>query len=258
MATIVIVGLPVREGISFVLTEPLTSLSIIGATLTGSALLHEAGHYAVARRLGHRPVVGVGLYLSGPVFYIDLSAIESASRRDRMRSALAGPAVDGYVLSLLGICNLAIASPILVVAILIGSSAAVLALRPSDKSDGYWAIRDWFGARRIAATWANPAAFVRVFRSGSRAERRFVAVLAACYVATGTVITLNLVRWITEVTHLAAADPHTWWRCARIAAVYGGVATVFGALWYVCARLRPAETLQSATSSKSTGNRKQA
>ncbi|MGW6426690.1 hypothetical protein ACWF82_28800 [Nocardia sp. NPDC055053] len=242
---VVIVGFPVREGLSYVLDNPVRSLSVVVAILTASGLLHEAGHYAVARGLGHRPAAGIGLYLAAPVLYVDLTVMETHPRGERIRSALAGPAIDGYTLSALALCYHLRPSPVLVVALFIGSSAAILALRPGDKTDGYWAIRDWLGARRVAATWATPVKLAREFGAGTAVERRFIIVLASVYAVTAAIIAINFGRWLLEFIDMAVADPRTWWRFARLAAIYGGVTAVYGAAWWQCARprSRPDQTI---------------
>lgn len=227
----VTVLMPVGSALRYILAHPVHSIPIVVAMLAISALLHESGHYAVARCLGHKPQAGMGLYLWGPVMFVDLSALEGEERKHRIRGDLAGTAVDGYLLSAAGVVYAWTSQPISAVVLITGCSMALMALRPGDKSDGYWAIRDWFGARRVSATWADPRALARCYIEGRAAERRFVATLIAAYTATSVLIGITLVRWATEIGHIAATDRQILAQCAQAGALYGTGGGLFLLCW---------------------------
>lgn len=86
----IIVVKQISGAIDAVLTDPVTLVGVVAATIA-SAAFHELGHAAACRYSGARPgQMGAALYLVWPVFYTDVTESYSLSRRDRLRVDLGG------------------------------------------------------------------------------------------------------------------------------------------------------------------------
>lgn len=108
-----------------------------------SALAHEIGHAAVAKRFGVAPgPVGAGLFVVFPVFFADVSAVWALSRRQRALVDLGGVHIQLLVAAGCMACLLVHRSPVLGVAftmILLGVAASA---NPFFRNDGYWLMAD--------------------------------------------------------------------------------------------------------------------
>lgn len=178
---------------------------ILWQLIRGAA--HEAGHFAVARAGGHNPPVGIGLYLYGPVLYVDLTCMETEPRSTRIRADLAGAGIDGWLTGVLAGIYFA-SRDSMVAALLLSSCTVALAnLRPTDKYDGYWALRDILRARGMSATWAAPRELLRTVRGQPGTERRFARILVALYAAGTIWLVISTPRWLQGTADAVFADP---------------------------------------------------
>lgn len=189
-------GLPVTSTMGTVLDRPGTTVLLVFVVQVGRLLLHESGHYAVAAQCGDRPPVGCGLYLSGPALYVNLSYLESEPVSTRLRGDLAGLAIDGYLIAVLTLAYLWHPSGLAAIVLLSLCTVALVSLRPTEKSDGYWALRDAMGARAVSATWASPRALLAAMRAPETEVRRFARVLVAIYTVLSVVALCSLPRWL--------------------------------------------------------------
>lgn len=187
---------PVTSTMTTVLDSPGTAIMLVFAAQAVRLLLHESGHYAVAAQCGDRPRVGLGLYVAGPSLYVNLSHLESERVSTRLRGDLAGLAVDGYLIAILTLAYLWHPHGLAAIVLLSLCTVALSSLRPTEKSDGYWALRDAMGARAVSATWATPRALLTALRAQEAAVRRFARALVAIYIAFGVVALCSLPRWL--------------------------------------------------------------
>jgi hypothetical protein len=191
---------------------------IVWQLVRGAA--HEAGHFAVARGAGQIPPVGIGLYLYGPVLYVDLTCLETESRLVRIRADLAGAGIDGWLAGVLaGIYVVSRDSTI--AALLLASCMVALGnLRATDKYDGYWALRDFLKARPMSATWAAPLELLRVARGQPGSDRRFARALITLYAAGTAWFVISSPRWLVGTINAVTADPSRMIDFAVIGIIY--------------------------------------
>ncbi|MEO5316312.1 hypothetical protein PV772_19705 [Pseudarthrobacter sp. CC12] len=217
--------MPVQPTVDFVSDNALGFIltAIVWQMLRGAA--HESGHYAVARATGQDPPVGMGLYLYGPVLYVDLTCLDTQTRSIRIRADLAGAAIDGWVTA--GLTGLYLAtSDSTTAALLLTSCAVALSnLRPTDKYDGFWALRDLLEARPMSATWAAPRKLLKAVHSQRAADRRFARTLIALYAVAIIWFAISAPRWLAGTVSAAVAEPGRITNFAVIALVYSLVAT---------------------------------
>lgn len=190
-------ALPVTSTMDTVLDRPGSSILLVFISQAGRLLMHESGHYAVGAQCGDRPEVGYGLYLAGPSLYVNLSHLESERVATRIRGDLAGLAVDGYLIAILTLAYLWHPSGLAAIVLLSLCTVALASLRPTEKSDGYWALRDAMGARAVSATWATPRALLAALRAQEAVVRRFARVLVAIYAVLSMVALCSLPRWLS-------------------------------------------------------------
>lgn len=180
------------------ITSPIVCLAAVAAAQSIRLILHEAGHLAAAKRAGVRASAGVGIYITGPVMYVDLSALDTQSLRRRLAGDLGGTAVDGAILATLLGSFLVAQNGVMACVLASLSGAALASLHPMTKSDGYWALRDLFNARALPATWASPKSLWRAARPRSplaRGSVLFSRVLIAIYLAFGLTTIAVAPRW---------------------------------------------------------------
>ena len=197
----VIWALPVTSTMVTVLDSPGTAILLVFVAQTVRLLLHESGHYAVAAQCGDRPGVGYGLYLAGPSLYVDLSHLESAPVATRLRGDLAGLAVDGYLIAALALAYLWHSDGMAAIVLLSLCTVSLASLRPTEKSDGYWALRDAMGARAVSATWATPRAMLTALRAQDTTVQRFARVLVIIYTLFSVFALCSLPRWLFGIYH---------------------------------------------------------
>lgn len=166
--------------------EPVSTSLVVLVAVSLRTLVHEAGHFSVARNIGCSPRAGFGLYFTGPVLFVDLSSVDTANLSIRIRSDVAGIAVDGYIVAggfIVFAANM-LNSPRLQVALFAIVMTTLASLNPLYKSDVNWALRDLMSARQITASWSRPGELVRGAKAQGPGQRycRLVLGLYAAYV----------------------------------------------------------------------------
>lgn len=229
---------PVSSSISPLIDRPAVTMAALFLWNVLRALPHEAGHLAVARQAGYVPDAGVGLYLYGPVLYVDLSCLELEPKQVRVRADLAGAAVDGWVCGVLLIVAVFTGEPWLHTLLLSDCAIALANLRPTEKYDGFWALRDMFDARGMSATWASPRRLLEFVRSGSPAEKRFSRALVGIYALAAMWVIAVAPRWVLEGLSELTQRPGAVLLAALIAVTYAGI--IVGSVTMVKRRIRRA------------------
>ena len=214
---------PVSASISPLIDHPAVTMVALFVWNLLRALPHEAGHFSVARRAGFTPDAGMGLYLYGPVFYVDLTCVELEPKQVRVRADLAGVSVDGWVCGALLVVAVVIREPWLYTLLLSDCAVALANLRPTEKYDGFWALRDIFDARGMSATWASPRRLLEFMRNGSPAEKRFSVALVGIYAFVAAWVIAATPRWVQEGVSELTQRPASVAFAALIAVAYAGI-----------------------------------
>lgn len=190
-------------GVGAWVNHPIMTAAIFAVLALGRLLLHEAGHYAVAvSETSHRPKVGWGIYLTGPVLYVDMSSLDTASRPTRLRGDLAGLAVDGYIMAAWALASLLWSSPPAVFEAIGLSMVALVAssLNPIVKSDINWVLRDYFGARCVTAAWGRPRTLLSVARTATGGLARYTRMTLLAYACFLLLIITLAGKWLHDIT----------------------------------------------------------
>jgi len=169
-------------------------LLILIPVSTVRLVLHEAGHFTAALTCGVSPSAGLGIYYTGPVAYVDLTPLDTQSKRIRLFADLAGISLDGYVIAFLSIIAFVLNSQFLYSIVVLISMACFSSFRLTEKSDVYWFIRDIMDARSITATWGTPVKFYRSWQTQPEA-RKFLSTLLLVYIILGFFTIVAFVRW---------------------------------------------------------------
>lgn len=214
---------PVAASLSPLIDQP--ALMIVGLLVWNllRALPHEAGHFAVARRAGYIPDAGMGLYLYGPALYVDLTCLELEPRRVRVRADLAGVSVDGWLCGALLVIAIATGETWLHTVLLTDCAVALANLRPTEKYDGFWALRDILDARGMSATWASPRRLLEFLQRGSQAEKRFSRALVGIYAFAVVWVIAVAPRWVQESLSELRQRPIEVLFAAIVAVCYVGI-----------------------------------
>lgn len=227
---------PVSASMSPLIDHPaVMMLALFGWNLL-MAVPHEAGHFAVARRAGFAPNAGFGLYLYGPVLYVDLTCLELESKWVRVRADLAGVSVDGWACGVLLVVAWITGEPWLHTLLLSSCMVALANLRPTEKYDGFWALRDILDARGMSATWASPRRLMDFMRNGSPSEKRFSWTLVGIYAIMASWLGVAAPRWVQEGYSELTQRPITVLFASFIALAYAGVIIV--SMWIVKQRIK--------------------
>lgn len=191
--------IPIASSASAWAAHPWLTVGLFAILASIKALLHEAGHAAVVASVtGRAPEVGVGLYFTGPVMYVDMSDLDTESRRERLRGDVAGLVIDGYVVATVTAIAIAMSNPVLSACALSLNLVVLASLNPLTKSDLHWFLRDLFNARHVTTSWARPLGLLRATRSSSGTGRRFARVAVAAYLLAALVGCAWLFRTMTE------------------------------------------------------------
>ncbi len=123
-----------------------TEYLLLWAMLVLSGLAHELGHLSACHRYGCRSgVVGVGIYIFSPVFYVDVSDSWRLPRRQRLVVDLGGIYFQLITTLALFVGFWATREHIWLWGIMAVDLAALSNLNPVFKLDGYWALSDLSG-----------------------------------------------------------------------------------------------------------------
>lgn len=189
-------------GVRSWVNNPILTLITFAVLALTRLVLHEAGHYAVTtNETTGPPEVGWGVYLTGPVLYVDMSGLDTSARSTRLRGDLAGLAVDGYVLAVWALASLLWSSPPAVFEAVSLSMVALVAgsLNPIVKSDINWALRDYFGARCVTAAWGRPRMFVSIARAAEGGVARYTRWTLLAYVGFIVVGLTVAGKWLHDI-----------------------------------------------------------
>jgi hypothetical protein len=153
------------NGISQIWTSQTIMFLILSCPIFFVRLLfHEAGHYAGALVCNVQPNAGFGIYYNSPVAYVDLTPLDTESKKSRILVDFAGISMDGYLLLILTVISFFVKNDLLYSIIVSLAMACLVSWNLSEKSDIYWALRDLMDARSITATWATPKLYIKRFR----------------------------------------------------------------------------------------------
>ncbi|MFV9452357.1 hypothetical protein ACNJ7E_02635 [Rhodococcus sp. NM-2] len=178
--------------------HPFTFIALVVAVGTVRVVLHEAGHYGVAHRHGVQPTVGLGVYFTGPVAYVNLSPLDTHRRSIRLSADVGGLAVDGILLATATGLWCLTGSPLFSVVSVLLSALALTSFSPLEKSDAYWFVRDLFDARAVSASWDRPLTLLREVRNPT-VQGNFARILLFVYGLSLVVGIAAVVRWAPGV-----------------------------------------------------------
>lgn len=199
------IAVPAAQLYAAITTSPIVLLAVIVGSCTIKLLLHEVGHFTVATSVGVRPAVGFGLYFTGPVAYVDLSPLDTRPTGIRIRADLGGVAIDGYVLTVLGVTALCLDKNILTAVAVATAAATFGSFNLTEKSDLYWVLRDRFSGRAVAECWDRPIPLMRRYRR-DRSAQRFVRVLVGVYAVLLVFQMVALIRWLPNILEQVAEN----------------------------------------------------
>lgn len=126
------------------------SLLLIFISINLKGIIHEIGHMSALKYYGYDSTeIGIGVYLSFFIFYVNLDESWRLSRKERIIVDIGGIFFEFLFLTLLTIIYLAfakynISKNLLIINFLVISSI-IYNLFPFFKFDGYWIISDYFG-----------------------------------------------------------------------------------------------------------------
>jgi len=151
-------------------------LLLVGTLLACSILVHELGHASGCRYGGATPgAMGVGIYVTTPAFFTDLSDAYRLGRSGRVRGDFGGVYFNAVYAVALFPFYLATGCAFLLVVIAAMVLEVIEQMIPFLRSDGYWAISDLTGVPDLFARL--PSAFRRGQGNGlSPSARRVVRV----------------------------------------------------------------------------------
>lgn len=181
------------------LENPIVTFAGIVILQTVGLIVHEAAHYGVATRHGARPKMGIGVYLTGPVAYTDLSCLDARPKKVRIAADLAGLGADGAVGVVATIAALGMNSPVLSAICFAFVSTSVGSAQPLLKGDAYWLMRDLFDGREMTFTWSRPIALARCALSKGR-EGRLAKALIVLYAAAIAWVGVSAPAWLGVVS----------------------------------------------------------
>ena len=138
-----------------------SSLLLMGGLIFCSILVHEMGHASGCRYGGATPgALGIGIYVSTPAFFTDLSDGYRLRRSGRVRGDLGGVYFNAVFAVAVFPFYLITGSPILLLVIAAMVLEVIEQLMPFVRSDGYWAISDLAGVPDLFSYFGS------VFRRG--------------------------------------------------------------------------------------------
>ena len=218
-------------GVHQVLGTP-SSLLFVAAFLICSIFVHESGHASGCRYGGATPGdMGVGIYVSSPAFYTDLSDGYRLGRSGRVRGDLGGVYFNAVFAVAVFPFYLITGSTLLLLVIAAMLAEVFEQMLPFVRSDGYWAISDLAGVPDLFAYMGS--AFRRA-QPGSqvskltKSSRRLIRVWSA-----GTLIVLPfaLLMFLLALPVLLVASWRTIFHHIDVVSQGGGAATVAAALF---------------------------
>ncbi|WP_420187433.1 hypothetical protein M1B74_01425 [Bacteroides pyogenes] len=128
----------------------LYSLVVVLSIFLFSSLFHEFGHASACKYYGYNAnSIGFGVYINIPVFYADVSAIWSLSRKERLIVNFGGIYFQSILLAIACIVYFLTGSTLMKYFILLTNINFLFVLNPFLKFDGYWIMSDLLGVPNL-------------------------------------------------------------------------------------------------------------
>lgn len=120
--------------------------------MLASSFFHELGHASACKYFGlQHGGIGLGVYLTFPVLYTDVTEAWRLNRKERCIVNIAGVYFQCYWLNLLLVVFLLTGNDMLRYLILIMNIGFLMTLNPFLKFDGYWIASDILGIPNLHA-----------------------------------------------------------------------------------------------------------
>jgi putative peptide zinc metalloprotease protein len=214
-------------GVHQVVNRP-SSLLLVGGLILCSILVHEMGHASGCRYGGATPgALGVGIYVSTPAFFTDLSDGYRLGRSGRVRGDLGGVYFNAVYAVAMFPFYLITGSPLLLLVIAAMVLEIIEQMMPFMRFDGYWAISDLAGVPDLFSYFGS------VFRRGqgsgpqitrlTPSSRRLVMIWG---LVTVIVLPIEMVFALLALPALAVASWNAVSDHVRVLSHQGGTATV--------------------------------
>jgi putative peptide zinc metalloprotease protein len=208
------------------------SLLLLGALILGSIFVHEMGHASGCRYGGATPgALGVGVYVSTPAFFTDLSDGYRLGRWGRVRGDLGGVYFNAVYAVAVFPFYLITGSPVLLLVITAMILEIIEQMLPFVRSDGYWVISDLAGVPDLFSYLGS--AIRRGQRSGAQvtgltpSSRRLVMIWG---LITLIVLPIAMLFALLALPALAVASGTAVLDDVRLLSHSGETATVAAAL----------------------------
>ena len=206
-----------------------SSLLLVFGIIVCSIPVHEMGHASGCRYGGASPgALGVGIYVTSPAFYTDLSDSYRLGRSGRVRGDLGGIYFNAVFAVAVFPFYLITGSRLLLLVIVAMIFEIVEQMMPFVRTDGYWAISDLAGVPDLFSYMGSAFAFGRGQGSGpqvarlSTSSRRIVTVWSA---VTVIVLPLAIAFFLFSLPAVLVLSWSSIFNHVSVLAHGGGVAT---------------------------------
>jgi putative peptide zinc metalloprotease protein len=209
------------------LSQPSDLLLVVGL-IVFSIFVHEMGHASGCRYGGGRPGdMGIGIYVTAPAFFTDLSDAYRLGRWGRVRGDLGGVYFNAVYAVAVFSFYLITGSTLLLLVIAAMILEIIEQMMPFVRSDGYWAISDLAGVPDLFSYFGavfrrGPAAGSQVARL-TPSSRRLVMVWS---LVTAIVLPIGMLFYLLALPALAVAAWNSVVHHVRVLSDQGGTAMV--------------------------------
>jgi len=214
-------------GVHRAVDRPSSLLLVVGLMLC-SIFVHEMGHASGCRYGGATPgALGVGIYVSTPAFFTDLSDGYRLGRSGRVRGDLGGVYFNAVYAVALFPFYLITGSTLLLLVIAAMVLEIIEQMMPFVRSDGYWAISDlagvpdlfsYFGSAFRRGQWSGPR--------GARLTKSSRRLVKSWGLVTMIVLPIEMVVALLALPALVMASWHAVLGHLRVLSHQEGMATV--------------------------------
>jgi len=120
--------------------------------VTAAVLVHEMGHLSACRRFNcHHGMLGFGLYMMFPVFYVDVTQSWRLTRKQRLFIDVGGVYFQLLFTAALAVGYFLSGSPLLYFSAVAANASLLFNFHPILKFDGYWMLTDALGVTNLHA-----------------------------------------------------------------------------------------------------------
>ncbi len=218
-------------GVHQAVDRPSSLLLVVGLILC-SILVHEMGHASGCRYGGATPgALGVGIYVSTPAFFTDLSDGYRLGRSGRVRGDLGGVYFNAVFAVAVFPFYLITGSRLLLLVVAAMIFEIIEQMVPFVRSDGYWAISDLAGVPDLFSYFGS--AFRRGQGSGPQVARLTTSsrrLVKTWSLVTMIVLPIEMVFALLALPALVVASWHAVSDHVRVLSHQGGTATVAAAV----------------------------